>query len=175
LTVATLGLTTEIARNLVAKAVLGKISYVPAVLKAMQSSKPFWARLEGEGETIEGEYLQLVISNGRTHAGPFLASPDATITDGMMDIYAVKPMGVGGIIGASVLALSGNHTKVEEIDAMKANRVVVETNPKLSVILDGEESWFDEMVFELNPAAIRAIVGPSCRLPQNRISTMSWD
>ena len=118
LTVATLGLTTEIARNLTAKGVLGKASYAPAVVKAIQKMTPFSVEITGERETISGEMIQVVICNGRTHAGPFVASEDATITDGMFDIYAVEPMDVGQMVGASVLALVGQHTTTEEIDWM---------------------------------------------------------
>ncbi len=174
LTVATLGLTTEIARNLESKGVLGKASYVPALAAALKKMRPFEVEIEGEGETIFGSMVQVVVCNGRTHAGPFLASPDATITDGMFDVYALKPMGMGEMVGAAVLALGGEHTNTKEVDAMKANRLIVRTRPKLPVVLDGEECWFDEMTFEIVPAAFRAVVGPGMRVPQDRLSSVEW-
>lgn len=174
LTVATLGLTTEIARGLGAKGLLGKASYVPALAAALKKMKPFRVEIEGESETIFGDMVQVVVSNGRTHAGPFLASPDATITDGMFDVYALKPMGVGYLAGAAVLALGGEHTNAEEVDAMKASRLVVRTEPKLPVVIDGEENWFDELVFEVVPGALRTVVGSGFRCPQDRLGSVIW-
>ena len=172
LTVATLGLTTEIARSLTAKGVLGKASYGPALIKAIQNMKSFQVEIVGQSETITGEIIQIVVCNGRTHAGPFMASEDATITDGLFDIYAVEPMDLGHMVGASVLALVGQHTSTEEIDWMKTERAKITTQPKQPVILDGEELWFDELVFEMKPAALRALVGEDLRVPQGRLDSI---
>jgi|GEM_PF-1447827 len=174
LTVATMGLTTEIARGLVAKGVLGKASYGPAVLKAMQKVEPFHVEIVGGSETITGEMIQVVVCNGRTHAGPFLASPDATITDGMFDVYSLKPMSFGEMVGTGVLALAGKHTEVEEVDWMKTSTLSITTQPKIPVVLDGEEIWFDTLEFRVEKAGIKAIVGPDFRVPQERISSVSF-
>lgn len=174
LTVATLGLTTEIARSLTAKQTLGKASYGPAVIKAIQNMKPFRVEIVGQSETIDGEMIQVVVCNGRTHAGPFQASEDATITDGMFDIYAVEPMDIGHMVGASILALVGQHTGTDEIDWMKTDHAVIRSEPRQPVILDGEELWFDELIFEMKPAAIHALVGPDLRVPQGRLSKLQF-
>lgn len=174
LTVATLGMTTEIARNLQAKQVLGKVSYLPALAKALHSMQTFEVEIVGERETISQQSIQVVICNGRTHAGPFLASPDATITDGMFDIYAVPKMDFATLISAGGMALVGQHVEFDEIDAMKTNRAKLTTSPKLPVVLDGEEYWFDEMEFELIPAAINVVVGDTFRAPQNLLGKLNF-
>lgn len=174
LTVATVGLTTDIARGLQGKGILGKASYGPAVVSAIRKAKPFEVEIVGERETISGEMIQVVVCNGRTHAGPFLASPDATVTDGQFDVYAVKPIDVGHMIGASVLALAGKHTETEEVDWMKTDRLVLQTNPPLPVVIDGEESWFDVLEFSMRPGVLRTLVGPGLRVPQNRLDDWSW-
>jgi len=173
LTVATLGMTTEIARNLQSKQVLGKVSYLPALAKALHSMETFQVEIIGESETITQQSIQVVVCNGRTHAGPFLASPDASITDGMFDIYALPKMDFATMLTAGGMALVGQHVEFEEIDAMKTNRAKLTTSPKLPVVLDGEEYWFDEMVFELIPAAINVVVDGSFRAPQNLLSKLN--
>lgn len=173
LTVATLGMTTEIARNLQSKQVLGKMSYLPALVKALQSMETFQVEIIGESETITQESIQVVVCNGRTHAGPFLASPDASITDGMFDIYALPKLDFTTMLTAGGMALTGQHVEFDEIDAMKSNRAVLKTDPKLPVVLDGEEYWFDEMVFELIPAAIKVVVDASFRAPQNLLGRLN--
>ncbi len=175
ITVATMGLTTDIARGLTSKGVLGKASYGPALIKAIQKVEPFEVEIVGGSETIVGEVIQVVVSNGRTHAGPFLASPDATITDGMFDVYTLKPMGFGEMVGTGVLALAGKHTEVEEVDWMKTSTLSIKTQPKIPVILDGEEIWFDSLEFRVEMAGIKALVGPDFRTPQDRLSSISFD
>jgi diacylglycerol kinase (ATP) len=173
LTVATMGLTTDIARGLVAKGVLGKVSYGPALIKAVQNVHPFQVEIVGGSETITGEMIQVVVCNGRTHAGPFLASPDATITDGMFDVYSLQPMGFGEMVGTGVLALTGRHTEVKEVDWMKSATLKITTHPRIPVILDGEEIWFDSLDFRVEVAGLKAIVWNDFRAPQERLASIS--
>lgn len=174
LTVATMGLTTDIARGLTAKGVLGKASYGPAFVKAIRDVHPFQVEIVGANETITGEMIQIVVCNGRTHAGPFLASPDATITDGMFDVYTVKPMGFGEMVGTGVLALAGRHTEIEDVDWMKSSTLRISTQPKIPVVLDGEEMWFDELDFRVEVGGLKSLVGPDFRAPQERLSRIEF-
>ncbi|MFM9872524.1 MAG: diacylglycerol/lipid kinase family protein [Fimbriimonadaceae bacterium] len=174
LTVATMGLTTDIARGLTAKGIFGKASYGPAFVKAIRDIHSFQVEIVGFTETIVGEMIQVVVCNGRTHAGPFLASPDATITDGMFDVYSLQPMGFGEMVGTGVLALAGKHTEVKEVDWMKSSTLRITTKPKIPVVLDGEEIWFDELDFRVEPGGLRAIVGPDLRVPQERLSSVNF-
>lgn len=169
LTVATLGMTTMIVRNLGTKQIFGKASYIPAVYQAAKKTKPFRVEIEGVRERIEQDNcIQVVVSNGRTHGGPFIASPDATVTDGMFDIYAIPRLHAPTAVAAVAYALVGRHVEFQEIDAMKTNKARIRTDPRLPVVIDGEESWFDEIELELLPNAIEVIVGEAFRAPEER-------
>lgn len=171
LTVATVGLSTKIARNIQLKGSLGQLAYLPALAKALIQSKPFKVRIRAAHDVVEKNAVQIVVCNGRTHAGPFWASPDATATDGMLDAYAVAPVNPAQMTLAAALALTGRHVDLDEISAIKAPKLHITTEPRLPVTVDGEEFWFDEMVFELEPASLSVHVPPGFRVPQNRIVT----
>ncbi len=173
LTVSTIGMTTMIVRNLGTKQVFGKASYIPAVYQAARRTKPFKVEIEGVRERIvQNDCIQVVVSNGRTHGGPFIASPDATVTDGMFDVYAVPRLRAPTALAAFGYALVGRHVEFQEIDAIKTSRAKIRTEPKLPVVIDGEESWFDEIELELIPDAIEVVVGPEFRAPEERMGRL---
>ncbi|MDI9636811.1 YegS/Rv2252/BmrU family lipid kinase [Kamptonema cortianum] len=169
LTVATIGLTSVVARNLVAKGTFGKLAYGPGVLKALKQAESFQVTLESEARTIEAESIQVVVSNGRTHAGPFWASPDATVTDGLLDVYLLAPQGGFHLAKAGLLALVGQHVEMESVTFVRSGGFKLLTQPKKPIVVDGEEMWFDEMEFSICPGAIRVVVGEGFRYPEDRL------
>lgn len=166
--VATIGISNEIANNLSFKKELGKLAYVPAVIQSLADVKPFQLTLKHGDETIEKETIQLVVCNGRYHAGPFIASPEATLSDSCLDAYFVKPTNLWQMAQISSMALTGSHISLEPVSLVRAQKLVVNTQPKLPVTLDGETVWHDELIFSCLPAALNVFVPESFRAPSER-------
>ncbi|MCB0825480.1 MAG: YegS/Rv2252/BmrU family lipid kinase [Armatimonadetes bacterium] len=169
LNVATFGLTTEIAKNLHGKKLLGKAAYVPALFKAIKNTKSFEFRAKTETITHEFEAIQVVIANGRLHGGPFAASPDASLTDGNMDVYGVEPTSPLKLALAATLSLDGRHVVLEEVPNFKSSDFHVETKPSLPMVIDGETVWLDNPHFKVHPAALKVVVPENFRVPDNRL------
>ena len=91
LTVATAGLTTLIAQELTedTKRRFGRFVYLIALVRAIRRLVPFHAKLVTPERTLEFDTIQVVIGNGRFHAGPFPLAPDAAITTGNLVVYAL--------------------------------------------------------------------------------------
>lgn len=169
LNVATFGLTTEIARNLHGKKVFGKAAYIPALIKAIKKSRPFEFRAETETTTHEFEAIQVVIANGRLHGGPFAASPDASLTDGNMDVYGVEPTSPFKLALAATLSLDGKHVVLKEVPNFKSSDFQVQTTPSLPMVIDGETVWLDNPHFKVHPGALKVVVPQNFRVPDNRL------
>lgn len=173
--VATIGVTTEIARSLKFKRQLGVLAYIPAVVHSFQNMKPFQVHLEAGNVVIDEEAVLLVVANGRTHGGPFLASPEANLTDGLMDAYMVNPGGFWQMAQVGAMALTGEHVELDPVHLVQAEKMTVSTDPKRPVTIDGETTWFDSLEFSILPAALRVCVPKSFRGPAGRLGSLLED
>lgn len=169
LNVATIGLTTEIANNLTAKDKLGKFAYITALVKAFRKIEPFTVHVEDHIMKKQLQLVQLVICNGRTHGGPFVAAPDATMSDGHLDVYGVKHTNIFKMLKAGAMALGGEHVNLDDIPAFKTSKFTLTTDPKLPITMDGESVWHDTMTVEVLPASIKMRVPQTFRVPNDRL------
>lgn len=140
LNVATIGLTTKIAQTLTVdmKRKFGRFVYAIAIAKGLSKIKPFQVRLETDGRVEEFETLQLVIGNGRYHAGPFPLSPDATITEGRLTVYALATTNKMAFLKLATRLPTGHQGDLPEVRAFECATGKVSTVPPMPVTVDGE-------------------------------------
>ena len=157
LNVATIGLTTKIAQTLTVpmKRKWGRFVYAIAIAQALRKVKPFQVRLETENGTDEFETLQLVLGNGRFHAGPFPLSPEASITEGQLTLYALATANRAAFLRLALLLPSGRHVDLPEVHRQDTTGGVIRTVPPLPVTVDGEVCAFTPLPFHVAPDAIR--------------------
>lgn len=158
--VATIGLTTKIAQNLTndMKKRLGRFVYAVAIFRAMRSSRPFWATLVTEQGTHRFETLQFVIGNGRFHAGPFPISPDAHITSGSLNVYAVTGKSNWALVKYALKLPGGHHIALKEVYSERCDGGHLNTEPDKKVTVDGEVCAQTPIEFRSIPKAMRIIV-----------------
>ena len=126
----------------------------------------FEARLSGgdgangsDTRVISGNMHMFAVQVGPTYGGGFRICPDASITDGLLDIcYAVAPMNV---IEATVKFLSakdGHHTKWKKIFFEKASSLVLTFDRRPPCQIDGEPHIADSYHISTVPAALRVLI-----------------
>lgn len=158
--VATVGLTTKIAQNLTndMKKRLGRFVYAVAIFRAMRSAAPFRAKLETEHGSHEFETLQFVIGNGRFHAGPFPIAPDASITSGSLNVYAVTGRSNWALVKYALRLPGGHHVALQEVYSERCNGGKLSTDPLKKVTVDGEICAETPFEFRSVPKAMRVVV-----------------
>lgn len=158
--VVTVGVSSLIARHLNpdAKRRLGKLAYVAAVMKAYRQARPFDARLTLDGEFIEISTLQIVIGNGRYHAGPFLLSPEAKIDDGRLTVYALASRERRDLIVFARNLAKGDHGSMANLLLREVRAGSLETEPIRAVTMDGEGGLRTPIEFRTAPGALRVLV-----------------
>jgi diacylglycerol kinase (ATP) len=163
LNVTTIGLTTLIAESLTveAKRRLGRFAYAAAVIKAMRQMRRFQATITTDEGTQTIETVQIVIGNGRFHAGPFPLSPDATITDGTLVVYALTASTRWEFLQFVLSLPGGRHVALPTVPTFNTTGGKIETAPVQNVIVDGELMFRTPIQFGLAPGALRVMV------PQN--------
>jgi len=160
LNVATIGLTTLIAESLTkeSKRRLGRFAYAAAVIKAVRQMHRFQATITTDAGTQTVETVQIVIGNGRFHAGPFPLSPDANITDGILIVYALTASTRWELLQFVLSLPGGRHVGLESVPTFRAKSGMIETLPSQDVIMDGEVVFRTPLKFGLAPKALRVMV-----------------
>jgi diacylglycerol kinase (ATP) len=163
LNVATVGLTTRIAEELTvdAKRKLGRVVYLVALVRALQKVKPFRATLTTDEGTHTFETMQIVVGNGRFHAGPFPLAPDACITDGKLVVYALKSTNRWSLLKYAAHLPGGHHVDMEEVPTYFTTAGKLETQPHQRVTVDGEIEFRTPIKFGVLPGALPVMVPPN--------------
>lgn len=138
--VASIGLTALIVKHLPKglKGPLGRLVYLPAVIRSLKEMRPFRLKVTCEGEGYEGDALQFVACPGRTHAGPFRATRLSENDDGLLSMYALDNTDGRGMARFALGLLTGRHTLLGEVWTTEAPSAVVETRRPKKVVVDGE-------------------------------------
>ena len=159
LSVATIGLSTMIARRLDRrlKRLTGPFAYLFALYQALRDIKPFDVRLELPDETAEFRSLQVVMGNGRFHAGPFLLAPDAHLTNGQLLIYALKSERRSALFRLAVAVQFGRHVDQHDVTVWRASEGRVITAEPKTVTLDGESILKTPLKFGVDRRALRVM------------------
>lgn len=156
LNVASLGLSTLIASKLskAPKALLGPLAYVVPLLQAVRIIRPFRARLTFEDGIDEIRVYQIVVGNGRFHAGPFPLDEHARIDSGEFLIYAVGAEDRRVLFRYLLAVLWGRQTELPEVQVWRRTKVQIETWPTRKVVLDGEIALQTPCRFEVVPKGL---------------------
>ena len=159
----TAGLSTRIAEQLTnpMKKRFGRFAYAFAVFGGLRNLRPFQATLTTENGVSEFECLQIVIGNGRLHAGPFPVLPDARLRAGKFSIYALKGNRTSELLKYALMLPGGHHANLAEIHTEHARKGSLATNPRVRTTLDGEVSDRTPIQFESLPSALKVMVPAS--------------
>ena len=142
--VASVGLSAEVTRSLSPqlKRRIGPLAYPVAALTAFFKHEPFSARLrfpDGDHETAEYDrLLQVAVGNGRFYGGGMVVAPGSGIDDRSLDVYAIRLGRRRDLFGVARYLRSGDFVHNECVDHFRTRRVLLETDPELSVNVDGE-------------------------------------
>lgn len=160
LTVATIGLSVMIARELTdeAKRRLGKWVYVAAMFRAMVRIRPFEVTLETDGEKRTLTTLQVVIGNGRFHAGPFPLAPDACLNAGRLIVYAIEGASKWHLFRYALSLPGGHHVDLPFVPVIHAGEGQITTGPSQRIVIDGEIAGKTPIRFKSDPQALQVMV-----------------
>ena len=142
--VASVGLGVEATRALSPwlKKSTGPLAYPVAAIRAFLGHEPFSARLtfpDGDHEPVEYDrLLQVAVGNGRFYGGGMIVAPESGIDDRTLDIYAIDLGRRRNLIGIARYLKSGDFINIEGVHHFRTSRVRLETNPNLSINIDGE-------------------------------------
>jgi len=161
--VATVGLSTLIALNLDsgAKRYLGRLAYLAALVRALALVRPFRVDLELDGVLHEFDSMQVVVGNGRFHAGPFPVLPEASLTGGWLAVYALASRRKSDLLRMAMHLRGGRHVEMDQVRSYAAQSGHISTRPVRRVTVDGEVCLRTPIRFAIRPGALRVAAATS--------------
>lgn len=87
-----------------------------------------------------------------------VVAPGSGIDDRYLDVYAIRLGRRRDLIGVARYLKSGDFVKSEGVDHFRTRRVLLETEPELSINVDGELIARTPEEFSIAPNALRVIV-----------------
>jgi diacylglycerol kinase (ATP) len=161
---ASVGLGVEVARALSPwmKKSVGALAYPVAAIKAFLNHEPFSARLtfpDGDHDPVEYErLLQVAVGNGRFYGGGMVVAPESGLDDRRLDIYAIELGRPRTLIGVARYLKSGDFIWMEGVHHYRTERVRLETEPDLSINIDGEVVTSTPQDFSVDHNALKVVV-----------------
>lgn len=140
LTSATCGLSAKISQQLetVNKGILGRLAYLPAVIRAVREAKPFQISIQTKYDEFKGRVHQFVATSSRTHAGPFRTTTDSENNDGLLSVYAVEASENNSLLRYGLSLIRGAHTSQPNVWCAETPTADVQLNRTRRFVLDGD-------------------------------------
>ncbi len=113
--------------------------YLLAVVKALASYESFAFTLTFDEATIvEGDFLLVSAANGPRAGGGFYLNPDASPTDGKIDVCIAERMSRARMLSILPRTLRGAHVGRRGIRMTRAARVRIAAETPFPIHIDGE-------------------------------------
>lgn len=158
-----MGLSTRVARALSrdTKGRLGWLSYPAAVLASVRDQRPFRAEIAGDNGDVRVTSIQLTIGNGVYYGGGTPLADDASIRDGELDLYNVRALPLERLLRVAFAIRRGSQRQLEDgVDTLRGRRFRIDTQPSVTVSLDGEPLLRTPVEFSVAPGALRVLIPP---------------
>lgn len=138
--VATIGLAADLAANLdnLTKKRWGRFGYALGALKVAIGARRFTAWIKTDRGVEKVKTYQIAIGNGRHYGGGVVVHADATIHDGMLDLYSLEVETLWKLAFNFRAFQRGEHTGWDDVRVDHAESFEIETRRPQPVNADGE-------------------------------------
>jgi YegS/Rv2252/BmrU family lipid kinase len=139
--------------------VRGSPVYAYALLRAL----PAW-RAAGFSVAIDGEAprrfegYSVAAANSRQFGGGMRLAPDASLTDGLLDVVIIEDMPKHRFLRLAPTVFSGRHLRYHEVDVIRGREVRIDATEPFTLYADGEAIAELPVTIRVLPAAVRMIV-----------------
>ncbi|HAA7653750.1 TPA_asm: diacylglycerol kinase [Listeria monocytogenes] len=120
------------------KTMLGQLAYYLKGIEMLPSLKATKVKVEYDQGVFEGEVMFFLLGLTNSIGGFEKIAPDAKLDDGKFSLIIVKKVNLAEFIRLVTLALRGDHIKEPNVIYVKSEKVIVNSEDKMLINLDGE-------------------------------------
>lgn len=121
-----------------AKESLGPVAYAITGVRKFAELQPYHASFRGRDFSFDGEFLMFAVGVTRASGGGTLVTPNASVTDGLVDVCVVESMGRADFARLVLKIKRGEHLGEAGVHYAQLPSVTIESDRTLSVNVDGE-------------------------------------
>ena len=122
-----------------AKATLGPLAYAITAVRMLASGSPDrHASFMSDGFALDVDFLAFAVGSARETGGGNLMTPDASVTDGLLDLCVIETMSRRDFARLSLAVKKGEHLGLPGVHYAQLPWFKVTSADSLSVNLDGE-------------------------------------
>ena len=98
--------------------------------------------------------LLCAVANAPMYGGGMRVAPEARIDDGWLDICIIAEAGRWEFIRAFPRVFAGTHVGHPKVTMLRARNIVIESEPPLPLLVDGEVIGTTPVTFSLSPGIV---------------------
>lgn len=136
----------------------GRQRYNLAIVRELATFRPIPYRLVVDGVVEEIEAMLIAVANGNSLGGGMKITPDASMSDGELDLFVVAPMSRLRFMALFPKVFSGKHVGEAEVSIRRVRSVRIDAelpgNRELVSYADGERVGALPRQIDLVPAAL---------------------
>ena len=132
-------------------------TYIVSVVKTLRKFRPAGFHLSVDGIDHDLDAMLVVLGNGRMYGGGMKVCPNASLTDGKLEICVVEAMSTGAFLRAFPRVFRGTHVDHPKVRMLQGSRVELDADRDVKLYADGERIGRLPALFEVVPSALRVV------------------
>lgn len=120
------------------KASLGPLAYAITALRKLASDQTRHAHFASAGFELDVDFLVFAVGSARVTGGGTMMTPDASVTDGLLDLCVIEAMSRRDFALLSLQVKKGEHVGLPGVHYAQLPWLKVTGTERLSVNVDGE-------------------------------------
>jgi YegS/Rv2252/BmrU family lipid kinase len=161
--VGSVGMSGAVARraNSMSKALGGRATFYYALTREFIGWRNSEVTVRFDGGERRGPMHDVIVANGRWHAGGMKLAPDASADDGVFDVVLIGDVSKLDFVTTSPKLYSGGHVEHPRVEVVRTASVAVDAARPLPIEVEGEPVGTTPARFEIVPHALRVRVPAS--------------
>jgi diacylglycerol kinase (ATP) len=144
--------TNELANRM--RVLRGTAKYVMAVFRTLARFRPARFRLTIDGEQRDLEAMMVAVANSRSYGGGMLVAPDASMSDGLLDVCLVGALSKPSFVATFPKVFKGTHVGHPAVTLLRGRKIELEASRGFTVYADGERLGPLPATFTVLPGAL---------------------
>jgi diacylglycerol kinase (ATP) len=154
-----LGLDAEVSRRFNRLTRRGLPAYARTAIAALRSLRRERCLIKTGGQSEALDVLLIAVANSDQYGNNARIAPGARIDDGLLDLIAVKPVGLFGAAGLAARLFHGSFDRSPHVRRMRGARFVIERPAPGLIHTDGETHLTAATVeIAVRPRSLRVVV-----------------
>jgi diacylglycerol kinase (ATP) len=138
----------------------GPSRYTLAMLYELMSfdSLKYRAKIDGKFRDLDG--MLCAVANGPSYGGGMLVAPNASVTDGLLDLFIVHKISKPELIKVFPKVFTGEHVSHPAVEIIRCQDVTL-LSEGVPVYADGEPVGMLPMTVSIAPKSLKVLAQPS--------------